>query len=160
VAWQPTFTAQLAPPVSDGSSTCQNQYIDSAFGTVCSYNNGLNVAEWQGSNGQVTYYSAHTDYTCSGGTCTQNNYIANTSGYTYGTGAPSFSLGTTQQLGINVVDGSGTTFTAQTATMSAAPSGYSIGFDSCTTYVSGTFCLGRHDSYTSKQAYDAAGNGT
>jgi hypothetical protein len=154
VAWQPTFTAQLAPPVSDGNSTCQNQYTDSAFGTVCAYNSGLSSAEWYGTTGAVTYYSTHTDYTCTGGTCTNNSYIINNTSFTYGTGAPNLNIGTTQQLGLTLVDGSGTTYGAQTLVMSAVSAGYTFGFDTCENFTSGTYCFGNHGTVSNKSASD------
>ena len=153
VAWSPTFTAQLAPPVNDGNSTCQNQYTDSAFGTVCAYNSGLSAAEWYGTTGAVTYYSTHTDYTCTP-TCTSNSYIVNNSGYTYGTGAPSLNLGTTQQLGVTLVDGSGTSYGAQTLVMTATSSGYTYGSDTCESFLSGNYCFGSHGTVSNMSASD------
>ena len=155
VAWQPTFTAQLAPPVSDANSTCQNQYSDGAFGTVCAYNSGLSVAEWYGTNTSVTYYSTHTDYTCTGGTCTSNSYIINNTAYTFGTGAPTLNLGTTQQLGLTLVDGSATPYSAQTLVMTAASSGYTFGFDRCVNFQSGSYCYGNHATVSNKSASDS-----
>jgi hypothetical protein len=159
VAWQPTFTAQLAPPVTDGNSTCQNQYTDSAFGSVCAYNLGLSIAEWYGTTGAVTYYSTHTDYTCTGSTCTYNSYIVNNSGYTYGTGAPSLDIGTTEQMGLTLVDGSGTSYGAQTLVMSAASSGYTFGYDTCESFQIGSYCFGNHGTVSNKSASDT-GAGT
>jgi hypothetical protein len=160
VAWQPTFTAQLAPPVNDGSSTCQSQYTDSAFGTVCAYTGGLSIAEWYGTTGGATYYSTHTDYTCTP-TCTSNSYIVNNTGFTYGTGAPNLNIGTTQQLGVTLVDGSGTSYTAQTLVMTAASSGYTYGYDTCENFQIGSYCFGNHGTVSNKSASDTgAGNGT
>jgi hypothetical protein len=154
VAWQPTFTAQLAPPVSDGNSTCQNQYTDSAFGTVCAYNSGLSVAEWYGTTGAVTYYSSHTDYTCTGGTCTNNSYIINNTSFTYGTGAPNLNIGTTQQLGLTLIDGSAASYSAQTLVMTAAGSGYTFGYDTCENFTIGSYCFGNHGTVSNKSAFD------
>ena len=161
VAWQPSFTAQLAPPVNDGNSTCQNQYTDSAFGTVCAYNYGLSVAEWYGTTGAVTYYSTHTDSTCTGGVCTSNQYILNNTSFTYGTGAPNLNIGTTQQLGLTLVDGSGASYGAQTLVMTATSSGYTFGYDQCENFQVGSYCFGNHGTVSNKSASDAAaGNGT
>lgn len=156
VAWQPTFTAQLAPPVNDGNSTCQNQYTDSAFGTVCAYNSGLSIAEWYGTTGAVTYYSTHTDSTCTP-TCTSNNYIVNNTSFTYGTGAPNLNIGTTQQLGVTLVDGSATSYSAQTLVMSAASSGYTFGSDTCENFQIGSYCFGNHGTVSTKSASDSGG---
>jgi hypothetical protein len=156
VAWQPTFTAQLAPPVSDGNSTCQNQYSDGAFGTVCAYNSGFSVAQWSGTNTAVTYYSTHTDSTCTGGVCTpSNNYIINDTSYTFGTGAPNLEIGTTQQLGLTLVDGSATSYAAQTLVMTAASSGYSFGYDFCQNFQIGSYCYGNHTTVSTKSASDS-----
>ncbi|HYW54782.1 MAG TPA: hypothetical protein VE826_12495 [Dongiaceae bacterium] len=153
VAWSPTFTAQLAPPVNDGNSICQNQYTDSAFGTVCAYNSGLSAAEWYGTTGAVTYYSTHTDYTCTP-TCTSNSYIVNNTSFTYGTGAPNLNIGTTQQLGLTLVDGSATSYGAQTLVMTASSSGYTYGFDTCESFLSGNYCFGNHGTVSNKSASD------
>jgi hypothetical protein len=161
VAWQPTFTNQLAPPVSDGNSTCQNQYSDGAFGTVCVYNSGLSAASWYGTTTSVTYYSSHTDYTCTGGTCTSNQYILNNTSYTYGTGAPNLNIGTTQQLGLTLVDGSATPYAAQTLVMSAPSSGYTFGYDTCENFQIGSYCFGSHGTVSNKSAFDSGpGDGT
>jgi hypothetical protein len=155
VAWQPTFTAQLAPPVTDVNGTCQNQYNESAFGTVCAYNFGLSSAAWYGTTGAVTYYSTHTDSTCTGGTCTSNSYIINNTGFTYGTGAPSLNIGTTQQLGLTLVDGSATSYGAQTLVMTAASSGYTYGFNTCENFLSGSYCFGNSGTVSNKSAFDS-----
>jgi hypothetical protein len=160
VKWQPSFNAVLAPPVTGGGQTCQSQYNDSAYGIACSFDSGYSFAEWLGSTGRVTYLSSHTDYTCSGGTCTQNNYISNTSGYTYGTGAPALDLGTTEQMSITVLDASNTTYTATTQPMTTTSNSNPYGSDTCYTYTSGTYCTGYHETNSSKRATGAgAGDG-
>jgi hypothetical protein len=161
VAWQPTFTNQLAPPVSDGNSTCQDQYSDGAFGTVCAYVSGLSVAEWYGTTTSVTYYSTHTDYTCTGAVCTSNQYILNNSNLTFGTGAPNLNIGTTQQLGVTLVDGSATPYTAQTLVMSAPSSGFTFGFNACENFQIGSYCFGDNGTVSNRSAFDSgAGDGT
>jgi hypothetical protein len=158
VVWQPSFTAGLAPPVSDGNSTCQFGYSDGAFGTICAYNSGLSTATWYGTSTTVTYYSTHTDSTCSGGTCTNNSYIINNNSFTTGTGAPTFNIGTTQQLGVTLVDGSAAPYSAQTVVMTAASSGYSFGYDLCQNFQIGSYCYGNHVTVSNKTASDS-GNG-
>lgn len=156
VAWQPTFTGFLGPVVSVAGSTCQSQYIDSAYGIVCALDSGLSYAEFQGLAGQVSYLSTHSDTTCTGGTCTTNSYVVNSGGYTYGTGAPSLQLGNTNQVGLLLVDANGVTYGVQSASL--APTGVSYGFvsDQCSTFTSGTYCFGNHSSTSNQTVNDSA----
>jgi hypothetical protein len=155
-AWQPTFTTQLMPPVSDANSTCQNAYSDGAFGTACAYNSGLSLAQWSGTTTTVTYYSTHTDSTCTGGVCTPtNNYIINNSTFTFGSGAPNLDIGTTQQLGLTLVDASAASYGAQTQVMTAASNGYSLGYDFCQNFQIGSYCYGNHFTVSTKSASDS-----
>ncbi len=156
LAWSPTFTGNMGPVVSQPGSTCQSEVIDSAYGSVCALDSGLSFAQWTGTSGRVTYMSSHSDYTCTGGVCTQNNYYSNSGGYTYGTGAPALNIGTTQQLGITLVDASGAAYSGGTKVMTATPSGYTLGSDNCTTYSTGSYCYGSHTTVSSKSAFDSA----
>jgi hypothetical protein len=65
-------------------------------------------------------------------------------------------IGTTQQLGLTLVDGSATSYGAQTLVMTAASSGYTFGYDVCENFQIGSYCFGNHGTVSNKSASDSS----
>jgi hypothetical protein len=157
---QPTF-ASFSPPHDDGWYTCSATYSAEAYGSVCSLDDrgyGMSSQAYFVSwHEVVTYYSQHAGYQCISFGCTKGYwYVYNNSASgssSYGTGAGTFDIGSTDQFTLNLTDASGTTYRAATPPLSVQSSSYGPStWGYCENYwwASETYCYGNTWSETRK----------